>query len=413
MAQEPPLSAGVDHPHGQGSAQLADQIGEAISGARSFKDAIRQAANALVPDLADIAVIALQSDGAITQLEVAHADPRLESAAAEVIAPLTDALVQAALRDWRAGRHFRWISHVNHISTSFLAPEPKLLQLIDALDLHSFIAVPLRFQQRTLGGLGLGLHGQRGRRFRAMDLAVAQVIARRAAAGIANAELQERSREEAERRSRLEAGLQKWIRVFDLAGWGAAIVDGTDRRIEAVNPAFARMHGYGPADDLVGRRFADVLAPDSADETESWTEDSDRLSEPYESVHLRADGTSFPVLSDVTPMSTGSSATSYVVTVQDVSAIKRTEERLRRAQRMEAVGRLAGGVAHEVNNMMTIILGFSDLLAAAPDLPETRSGEVDEIRKAASRTARVTQQLLAFSRQQILQPVDLELGEVV
>ena len=80
---------------------------------------------------------------------------------------------------------------------------------------------------------------------------------------------------------------------------------------------------------------------------------------------------------------------------------------------MEAVGRLAGGVAHEVNNMMTIILGFSDLLSRAPDFADSRRRDVDEIRKAANRAARVTRQLLAFSRQQVLQPADLSMNSVV
>jgi nitrogen-specific signal transduction histidine kinase len=93
--------------------------------------------------------------------------------------------------------------------------------------------------------------------------------------------------------------------------------------------------------------------------------------------------------------------------------LKRTEERLRRAQRMEAVGRLAGGVAHEVNNMMTIILGFSDLLSRELPAPDGPQREVEEIRKAAMRAARITSQLLAFSRQQVLQPADLRLNQVV
>jgi two-component system, cell cycle sensor histidine kinase and response regulator CckA len=405
------LPAGGNGPAGALSAQLADRVSNAIGVAETFEVAVREAAACLVPDLADLTVIALQRDGLITRLEVAHVDPRLGSRAAALIRPLQSALERAALSDWQAGRHFRWISRVNPMSASFL-PEPRLRQLIAELELHSIMVVPLRFGERVLGALGLGLHGERGRRFRAMDLAVAQVIARRAAAAIANAELQERSREEAERRNRLEDALQKWIQVFDLAGWGAAIVDGGNLRIEAVNPAFVRMHGYAASDQLSGRSFAELLAPECASEVARWSRDTGRLLEPYESVHLRADGASFPVLSDVTRMSSGPSS-SYVVTVQDVSAMKRTEERLRRAQRMEAVGRLAGGVAHEVNNMMTIILGFSDLLAGAADLPEARNREVEEIRKAGSRTARVTQQLLAFSRQQILQPSDLELGEVV
>jgi two-component system, cell cycle sensor histidine kinase and response regulator CckA len=102
-----------------------------------------------------------------------------------------------------------------------------------------------------------------------------------------------------------------------------------------------------------------------------------------------------------------------VVTVQDLTDLKRTEERLQRAQRMEAVGRLAGGVAHEVNNMMTIILGFSDLLSRGSHPTDDRQREVEEIRKAAIRAARITTQLLAFSRQQVLQPSDLRLNPVV
>jgi CheY-like chemotaxis protein len=80
---------------------------------------------------------------------------------------------------------------------------------------------------------------------------------------------------------------------------------------------------------------------------------------------------------------------------------------------MEAVGRLAGGVAHEVNNMMTIILGFSDLLGRGWKAPDDRLREVEEIRKAALRAAKITTQLLTFSRQQVLQPTDLRLKQVV
>jgi two-component system cell cycle sensor histidine kinase/response regulator CckA len=70
-------------------------------------------------------------------------------------------------------------------------------------------------------------------------------------------------------------------------------------------------------------------------------------------------------------------------------------------------------VAHEVNNMMTIILGFGDLLARASDLPAERRREVEEILKAAVRAGKITTQLLAFSRQQVLHPVDLRLADVV
>jgi PAS domain S-box-containing protein len=249
--------------------------------------------------------------------------------------------------------------------------------------------------------------------FYAADLAVAQVIARRVAVALESAQLHERSLDQEGQRHRLEDALQKWIQVFDLAGWGAAIVDGADRRIEAVNPAFARLHGYSDADSLTGRLFSELLPLDHASELDDWFTSVANQSGPYESLHLRADGSTFPALTTVTALELGPKTTSYVVTMQDLTELKRAEERTRWAQRMEAVGRLAGGVAHEVNNMMTIIIGFGDLLSKAGNLPPDRQRDVEEIRKAALRAAKITQQLLAFSRQQVLQPTDLELNDVV
>jgi PAS domain S-box-containing protein len=247
--------------------------------------------------------------------------------------------------------------------------------------------------------------------FRANDLAAAQVIARRVAVALHTADLHGRSVDEQVRRTRLESALQKWIQVFDRAGWGAAIVDGEDHRIEAINPAFARLHGYTGPESLAGRLFTDLLPPDRGGEPGRWNGEAQGSS--YESLHIRANGDPFPVLTNVTPLVTTDGITSYVVTIQDLTELKRTEDRLRRAQRLESVGRLAGGVAHEVNNMMTIILGFSDLLVRNGAIAQKGERDIEEIRKAASRAGKITQQLLAFSRQQILQPTEVSINQVV
>jgi PAS domain S-box-containing protein len=92
---------------------------------------------------------------------------------------------------------------------------------------------------------------------------------------------------------------------------------------------------------------------------------------------------------------------------------KRVEEQLRQVQKMEAVGRLAGGVAHDFNNILTVITGYCDLLLRRTVESDPLHKNVDEISKAADRASSLTRQLLAFSRKQVLQPKVLELSDVV
>ncbi len=89
------------------------------------------------------------------------------------------------------------------------------------------------------------------------------------------------------------------------------------------------------------------------------------------------------------------------------------EEQLRQSQRIEAVGKLAGGVAHDFNNILTAIIGFSDLLLNALDDDDRRRNLVVQIRKSGSRAASLTRQLLAFSRKQVLQPRRIDVNQIV
>jgi nitrogen-specific signal transduction histidine kinase len=94
-------------------------------------------------------------------------------------------------------------------------------------------------------------------------------------------------------------------------------------------------------------------------------------------------------------------------------ALQRTEEQLRHAQKMEAIGRLAGGIAHDFNNVLSVVLSYCDLMLG-DTRPQSRfHGDLLEVRRAGERGAKLTKQLLAFSRQQVLQPRVLDLSDVV
>lgn len=391
--------------------RLIESVGRALRTPTDYHDAVRAVVECVVPELADLAV-AFVGAGGPGQVEVRHRDPSRNRRAGELVARAAPALLAAVRGNAARGlKQWRWIPTLNELTVRHFTRGDRVLKaLLTDLEARSLIVVPLRSSGRIHGALAL-LRIEPGRPFQAGELAAAQMIAHRAASAIEKAELGDVVRESAATRGRLEGVVSKWIQVFQQAAWGAAIVDLEEHRIDAVNPAFARLHGYQQPEQLIGRRFSDLLPSERAQEPRGWATVGDHDPPGYESEHRRADGSVIPVLVNVTVLQDWHS--SAVVTVQDLTALKRAEERLRRAQRMEAVGRLSGGVAHEVNNMMTIILGFSDLLIRTKELPDRLRGDVDEIQKAATRAGHITRQLLAYSRRLVLQPAVLDLDAVV
>ena len=97
----------------------------------------------------------------------------------------------------------------------------------------------------------------------------------------------------------------------------------------------------------------------------------------------------------------------------DMTERKRTEERMQEVMRLEAIGRLAGGIAHDLNNMLVAILGFSDLLGQSMAADDPRLEDVRQINDAAERSAELTRQLLAFARRELIQPRKLDLNAIV
>ena len=126
----------------------------------------------------------------------------------------------------------------------------------------------------------------------------------------------------------------------------------------------------------------------------------------------RKDGTEFPVEVSLGPLA-GEDRTLVSTTVVDITERKKIEQQLHLAQRMEAIGQLAGGIAHDFNNLLAVIMGSADILVDALPRGDPLGRKVEMIRSAGSSAADLIRQLLAFSRQQMVQPVVLDVSKII
>jgi PAS domain S-box-containing protein len=176
----------------------------------------------------------------------------------------------------------------------------------------------------------------------------------------------------------------------------------------------ARLYGY-TSSEAVGRISHELLQtefPLPLEEIRSTLSAGGRWQ--GELVHVAKDGRRIHVAAQwILQRRRRQERASVIEVTTDVTAQRLIEERARQSERMEVVGQLAGGVAHEANNQMTVVLGAASFLLGRDDLPETARKDLEYIREAAERTAAITAQLLAFSRRQVVQAKVFELDEVV
>ncbi|HEX6668771.1 MAG TPA: PAS domain S-box protein, partial [Gemmatimonadales bacterium] len=173
-----------------------------------------------------------------------------------------------------------------------------------------------------------------------------------------------------------------------------------------------------PADeDRPGARWADVIHPEDVGPTQELQERALAERKPFSAEYrvLWRDGTTHWVAAvgrGVMDLTTGRPLWMRGILL-DITERKQTEERLQEVLRLEAIGRLAGGIAHDLNNMLTAIVGFSELVGQGLGPLDARRADVDQIIRAADRAAGLTRQLLAFARREIIQPRRLDLNAVV
>jgi len=202
----------------------------------------------------------------------------------------------------------------------------------------------------------------------------------------------------------------------------ASIIDSSDDAIlskdlngiiTSWNRGAENIYGY-TAEEIVGKHISRLTPPDRPDEISEILKKITRgeSTEHYESVRVTKDGRHLNVSISVSPLrDAAGKIIGASVIARDITRQKRAEGQLRQAQKMEAIGRLAGGVAHDFNNVLAIINACREFLRDRIDSAAEASVYVDNIKKATERGALLTKQLLAFSRTSAVQPRILDLNE--
>ena len=187
-------------------------------------------------------------------------------------------------------------------------------------------------------------------------------------------------------------------------------------RFTSVNESLAKMLGYDTPADLI-ETIQDIeqqFYVDSKRRHEfKYQLEANNTLQSFELEVYRKDHTKMWISANVRAVREHGEIVSYEGSLEDISQRKLLEEQFRQSQKMEAVGRLAGGVAHDFNNAIGVITGYSELLQLRLPPTDPLHKYADEIAKAGQRAASLTRQLLAFSRKQVIQPQVLDLNVVV
>lgn len=275
---------------------------------------------------------------------------------------------------------------------------------------RAMVSLPLRMSDRTIGVFNL--YAAEAGFFDAEEMKLLGELAADLGYALENCEHEARRREaeEALRASRelfreLAETIQEVFWIRDLVG----------NRLLYASPAYER---------IWGRPVQDLLADPESWLTAVHPEDRERVREArqrqgagdYDEEYriVRPDGAVRWIRDRAYPVRNAAGEVVRIVGVaRDITEQRQLTEQLRQSQKMEAIGLLAGGVAHDFNNILAVILLQTEMSAAYPDLPPRVREGLGQIQAAAERAARLTRQLLLFSRRQVMQPRTLDLNEAV
>ncbi|HDL18944.1 MAG TPA: PAS domain S-box protein, partial [Bacteroidetes bacterium] len=193
------------------------------------------------------------------------------------------------------------------------------------------------------------------------------------------------------------------------------VVTDPDGNIEYVNPKFCRITGYS-SEESIGQNPRILKSGEQSKEfyENLWQTITNGETWYGEFHNMKKNGDLFWEKAIIGPIKEDNGAISHFMAIkEDITERKQLEDQFRQAQKMEAIGTLAGGVAHDFNNLLTVINGYSQILLNDLKKDDPMYGDIREIYEAGERAAQLTQQLLAFSRKQLVAPEVLDLNDIL
>ncbi len=407
--------------HAEASARFIAEASRLLAQTLDYDETLNQVAELAVPHLADWCFVdLLESDGSFRKVAVRAASPNREQFIAELRSRYLPTgtgphVIQAALRTRRP----ELVPRVTDAWLQSRARDSRHLDLLRSMGLKSLMAIPLMVRHELLGVITLA-SAQSGREYTEVDVQNAEALAVHVGLAISNARLYREAQVELRDREAAELALR------ESEGRFRTLVTATGAMVWRVAPDGRAIDETAGWEQVTGQSFEELKADPLGWFSRMHPLDIPRVQRVWGQAQAlkrmvdvefrlrRRDGAYRRMHTVGVPLLDESGEVlEWIGTTIDVHDRREAEEQLQRAQRMETVGRLAGGMAHETNNQMMVISSFVEFLLRSGNLTENQRNDLAHMGAAAERVSGLTRQLLALSRRQVLETRVLDLDTVV
>jgi PAS domain S-box-containing protein len=402
-------------------ARLLADASRLLTQSLDYDKTLDQVADLAVPQLSDWCFVDLiEPDGSFRKVAIRCSNPEKQWICEEVRkAYIPDATRPHPIQQTLRTREPELVAEMTDAWLESRARDARHLELLRAMNMKSLMAIPLIAQKELLGVITLA-SSESERSYSRIDLQNGEALAIHISLAITNSRLYQDVQDELRERKVAEQALR------DSEGRFRTLVTATGAMVWRVAPDGRAIDEPTGWEQVTGQPYAELAADPGGWFSRVHPADVARVRNVWNQAqaanHMvdvefrlrRRDGTYRRMHTVGVPLlSEAGDILEWIGTTIDIHDRREAEEQLHQAQRIETVGRLAGGMAHETNNQMMVVQSFIEFLLRAPNLTEEQRQDLQTVEEAAERVSGLTRQLLALSRRQVLDTRVLDLDSIV